>query len=63
MVVVVKQEGIKGVGMFFWIADEESGLQTEGNGDEMDDITNYITFHICTSINKNRKCSASHIRE
>lgn len=47
----------------FQIPDEEAGLQIEVNGDEMGDITNYVTFHICTSIKKHRNCSAFHIGE
>lgn len=61
---VVKQDGTNGIDAFFFqIPDEKAGLQIEGNGDEMGAITNYVTFHICTSINKNRNCSAFHIGE
>lgn len=61
---VVKQDRTNRIGMFtFQIPDEEAGLQIEGNGDEMDDITNYVTFHICTNIKKNRNCSAFHVGE
>lgn len=48
---------------FFQIPDEKAGLQIEGNGDEMGAITNYVTLHICTSINKNRNCSAFYTGE
>ena len=40
-----------------------AGLQIEGSGDEMDDITDNVTVPICASINKNRNCSAFHIGE
>lgn len=61
---VVKQDRTNRIHMFsFQIPDEEAGLQIEVNGDEMGDITNYVTFHICTSIKKHRNCSAFHIGE